>query len=376
MSMDRRTFLGNSSLLLSAAALGAAPAEAAQQPTTPNRKYRLVATEEAFTIPEQVEVFTRAKQTLWHDPDVEQWAIFLTQTQLMGRLLDVDNERLSIMDQAGCDVHVLSLTSPGVQLPDADTATSLASIANDRLAEMIQRHPKRYAGLASFAPQDPARAAKEIDRAINKLKLNGLIVNSHTNAEYLDNRKFWPIFEAATAVDAAIYIHPRNPPAPAAEYLKADVNLWAAIWGYQQETGLHAMRLIISGIFDEFPKLKIVLGHAGEAVPYWLYRMDYMYAHAAAGIYKSVSGRKLKRKPSDYVKDNFYITTSGMNDHAVLRYNHGVLGADHILFAIDYPYQESVEACQFMNTAPLPEADLEKIAHGNAERIFRITTAS
>jgi len=375
MTMDRRKFLESSSALLSVAALGAAAAPAADAAPAPGRKYRLVATEEAFSIPEQVEVFQQCKKTLWHDPDVEQWAIFLGQAALMGRLLDVDHERLSIMDTAGVDVHVLSLTSPGVQLPDADTATSLATIANDRLAEMIQRHPTRYAGLASFAPQDPARAAKEIDRAINKLKLNGLIVNSHTNAEYLDDRKFWPIFEAATAVDAAIYIHPRNPPAPAAQYLKADVNLWAAIWGYQQETGLHAMRLIISGIFDEFPKLKIVLGHAGEAVPYWLYRMDYMYANAAAGIYKSASGRKLKRKPSDYVKDNFYITTSGMNDHAVLRYNHGVLGPDHILFAIDYPYQESVEAANFMNSAPLPEADVEKIAHGNAEKIFRIKPA-
>jgi len=376
MTMDRRKFLESSSALLSAAAFGAAaPLAEAEAAQAPQRKYRLVATEEAFSIPEQVEYFKRAKQTLWHDPDVGQWSVFLELPQLIGRLLDVDKERLSIMDQAGVDVHLLSLTSPGVQLLDADSAVSLAELANDRLAEMIARHPARYAGLASFAPQDPARAVKEIDRAINKLKLNGLIVNSHTNAEYLDNRKFWPIFEAAQALDAAIYIHPRNPPEPAAQYLKADVNLWAAIWGFQQETGLHAMRLIISGIFDEFPKLKIVLGHAGEAVPYWLYRMDYMYLNAAAGLYKSASGRKLKRKPSDYVKENFYITTSGMNDHAVLRYNHGVLGADHILFAIDYPYQESVEAAHFMNTAPLPEADVEKIAHGNAEKIFRVKPA-
>ena len=375
MTMDRRKFLERSSALLSAAALGAAASSAAEAAQTPNRKYRLVATEEAFSIPEQVEAFRKCHQTMWHDPDVEQWALFLEVKQLIGRLLDVDNERLSIMDQAGVDVHLLSLTSPGVQLLDPDSATSLAEIANDRLAEMIKRHPTRYAGLASFAPQDPARAAKEIDRAINKLKLNGLIVNSHTNAEYLDNRKFWPILEAAQALDAAIYIHPRNPPAAAAEFLKADVNLWAAIWGYQQETGLHAMRMIISGVFDEFPKLKIVLGHAGEAVPYWLYRMDYMYANAAAGIYKSASGRHLKKKPSDYVKENFYITTSGMNTHPVLQYNHGVLGPDHIMFAIDYPYQETMEAVQFMNSAPLPVQDVEKIAHGNAEKIFRIKPA-
>lgn len=374
MAMDRRTFLENSSLLLSAAALGAASAEAAQQATAPTRKYRLVATEEAFSTPEQVDAFRKCKGTLWHDPDVELWSVFLTSEMLMRRLLDVDHERLSIMDQAGVDMHVLSLTSPGVQLLDADTATSLATLANDQLAEMIKRHPTRYAGLASFAPQDPARAAKEIDRAINKLKLNGLIVNSHTNAEYLDNPKFWPIFEAASACNAAIYIHPRNPPAAAAELLKADVNLWAAIWGYQQETGLHAMRLIVGRVFDEFPKLKIVLGHMGEALPYWLYRIDYMYKNATL-IYNNASGHRLKKLPSEYVKENFLITTSGMNTHPVLQYCHSVLGPDNIMFAIDYPYQESTEAARFMNSAPLPEPDVEKIAHDNAERIFHIATA-
>jgi 5-carboxyvanillate decarboxylase len=371
MTMDRRTFLGSSSLLLSAATLGTAPAEAAPQPQTPNRKYRLVATEEAFATPEQVEAFRKCKDTLWHDPDVDLWNAFLTSEALMRRLLDVDHERISIMDQAGVDLHVLSLTSPGVQLLNADTATSLATLANDQLAEMVKRHPTRYAGLASFAPQDPARAAKEIDRAINKLHLNGLIVNSHTNGEYLDNPKFWPIFEAATACNAAIYIHPRNPPAAAAELLKADVNLWAAIWGYQQETGLHAMRLIVGRVFDEFPKLKIVLGHMGEALPYWLYRIDYMYKNATI-IYSNASGHHLKKPPSEYFKDNFLITTSGMNTHPVLQYCHSVLGPDNIMFAVDYPYQESMEAARFMNSAPLPEADVEKIAHGNAEKLFHI----
>jgi predicted TIM-barrel fold metal-dependent hydrolase len=373
MTMDRRTFLGNSSLLLSAAALGTAPVEAGQQPMTPNRKHRLVATEEAFATPEQVEAFRKCKDTLWHDPDVDLWNVFLTSETLMRRLLDVDHERISIMDQAGVDMHVLSLTSPGVQLLNADTATSLAALANDQLAEMVKRHPTRYAGLASFAPQDPARAAKEIDRAINKLHLNGLIVNSHTNGEYLDNPKFWPIFEAATACNAAIYVHPRNPPAAAAELLRADVNLWAAIWGYQQETGLHAMRLIVGRVFDEFPKLKIVLGHMGEALPYWLYRIDYMYKNATL-IYNNVSGHRLKKLPSEYVKDNFLITTSGMNTHPVLQYCHSVLGPDNIMFAIDYPYQESMEAARFMNSAPLPEPDVEKIAHGNAEKVFHIAT--
>jgi len=373
--MDRRPFLEGASMLLPAGALEAASARVAEQPQKPNRKYRLVATEEAFATPEQVELFRHAKDTNWNDPDVELWKNFLNTELLMRRLLDVDHERLSIMDQAGVDVHLLSLTSPGVQFLDADSGTALATLANDQLAETIKRHPTRYAGLASFAPQDPARAAKEIDRAINKLKLNGLIVNSSTNSEYLDHPKFRPILEAITATGAALYIHPRNLPEPAAELLKADVNLYAAIWGFQMETGLHAMRMIISGVFDDFPNLKIVLGHMGEAVPYWLYRIDYMYLHAAAAIYRSRSGRRLKKKPSEYVKDNFLITTSGMNTHPVLQYCHSVLGPDNIMFAIDYPYQESVEAATFMNTAPLSEQDVEKIAHANAERVFRIASA-
>src|SRR5262245_33392260 len=155
------------------------------------------------------------------------WSRFLSPgyATVLRRLLDVDDERLTIMDEAGVDVHVLSITSPGVQFFDADTAAGMATSTNDQLAAAIARHPDRYAGLASFAPQDPPRAAKEIDRAISKLQLNGLIVNSHTHGEYLDDRKFWPIFEAAAAASVPIYIHPRNPPFPASAILDGPYNL-------------------------------------------------------------------------------------------------------------------------------------------------------
>jgi 5-carboxyvanillate decarboxylase len=367
MKMDRRKFLGSSSMLLSAGALGAANAAGARMAP---HKYRLVATEEAFSTPEQVDSFRRMGATEWNDPDVVMWRSFLHNDLLLRRLLDFEHERLTIMDQAGVDMHVLSLTSPGVQMLDADAGTALATQANDQLAEVIKKHPTRFAGLASFAPQDPQRAAKEIERAIGTLKLNGLIVNSHTNGEYLDDPKFYPIFEAATSQNAAIYIHPRNLPQHADDILQGKLNLDGAIWGFQAETGLHAMRLIVAGLFDRYPTLKIVLGHMGEAVPYWLYRIDYMY-----NVYTS-RGRdanKIKRKPSEYVKDNFLITTSGVNFHPTLKYCHEVLGPENVMFAIDYPYQESMEAAHFMQTAPLPSADVEKIAHGNAERIFHIT---
>jgi 5-carboxyvanillate decarboxylase len=373
MKINRRKFLESSSALISAGALGAAAATSAgAQPAKPTEKLRLVATEEAFATPEQVDFFRGAAGSLWPDPDMVMWRNFLKNETILRRLLDVETERLSIMDQYGIDVHLLSLTSPGVQLLDADGATALATSANDRLAETIKKHPTRFAGLGSFAPQDPKRAAKEIDRAINGLKLNGMIVNSHTNGEYLDDQKYWDIFEALSGLNTALYIHPRNVPQHVEDLMNGRLNLDGAIWGFQMDTGLHAMRLIVSGVFDQFPNLKIVLGHMGEGVPYWLYRIDYMYnVFAAPG-----RGRfRTKKMPSDYVKENFIITTSGVNDHAVLKYCHEVLGSDNIMFAIDYPYQDTKGASEFMTSAQLPKADLEKIAHGNAERIFRISTS-
>jgi 5-carboxyvanillate decarboxylase len=386
MRMGRREFLEGSSKLVSAGVLaagavagataGSGPAtreNATAEPETPKKKYRLIATEEAFAIPEQVDEFRKIAGIAYTNPDLDMWRSFLNPVPnappLVRRLLDLEGERIQIMDEAGVDMHLLSLTSPGVQMFDKETATSLAALANDRLAEVIKKHPTRFAGLASFAPQDPARAAKEIDRAMNQLKLNGLIVNSHTNGEYLDDRKYWPIFEAATASKAAIYIHPRNMPDPCSFMTRADVNLAGAIWGFQMETGLHAMRLIVAGVFDQFPDLKIVLGHMGEGLPYWLYRIDYMYRAFTHGH------PNLKKMPSEYVKENFVVTTSGMNDHKVLKYCCDALGAENILYAIDYPYQESIESARFMNSAPLAEEDIENITHGNSEKLFRIATA-
>jgi 2,3-dihydroxybenzoate decarboxylase/5-carboxyvanillate decarboxylase len=370
MEMNRRRFLESSTALLSAEALGAASTIASEAAPKPNRKYRLIATEEAFSIPEQADEFRRIAKIAYSNPDLDMWRSFFDPAPgappLLRRLLDLEGERLQIMDQAGVDMHLLSLTSPGVQMFDTETATSLAIVANDRLAEVIRKHPKRFTGLASFAPQDPKRAAKEIDRAMNQLRLNGLIVNSHTNAEYLDDLKYWPIFEAAVAANAAIYIHPRNMPDPCSFMTRAEISLAGALWGFQMETGLHAMRLIVGGVFDQFPTLKIVLGHMGEGLPFWPYRIDYMYKAYTHGH------PNLKKTPSEYLKENFVITTSGMNDHKVLKYCVDALGVHNVIFAIDYPYQEMPEAANFMNSSPLAEADNERIAHGTTEKLFHI----
>ena len=211
---------------------------------------------------------------------------------------------------------------------------------------------------------------EEMERAIRTLKLGGVMINSHTNGEYLDESNYWPILEAAAGLGVPIYIHPRSPsPAMAQPYRK--YHLEHAIWGYAVETGLHAVRLIVSGVFDTYPTLKIVIGHMGENIPYALYRMDWMHARAAVAMDRP----KLKLTPSEYFKRNFMITTSGVNWHAPLKFCIEVLGADNIMWAVDYPYQETHEAVRFMNEAPISDEDKAKIFHRNAERVFRIPSA-
>jgi len=227
--------------------------------------------------------------------------------------------------------------------------------------------PARFAGIASFAPQSPKRAAKEMERAINKLKLNGFVVNSHTNSEYLDYPKFFPILEAAEALDACIYIHPRAASDGMAAPFR-DYGLDSAQWGYGMEVSTHAVRMMVSGVFDRFPKLKICIGHMGEAVHFWLWRLDYMNKNAQ----NRGSAPKTKLTPSEYFKRNFVITTSGQESHLALDFSIKALGVDNVLWAIDYPYQPSAPAVAFMDSAPVSAAEREKLYHGNAERIFHI----
>ena len=217
------------------------------------------------------------------------------------RLEDLGPRRIGDMDATGIALQILSLTSPGVQIFDAATAVSLARSANDELAAAIAKHPTRYAGLAAIAPQDPPAAAKELERAVRTLKLKGAIVNSHTQGEYLDDEKFWDIFEAAEALDVPIYIHPNTPPNSMIKPFM-DRGLDGAVFGFAVETGLHALRIVVSGAFDRFPNLRIVLGHLGEGLPYWLQRIDFMHG-ASVRANRYASQPKLARRASDYLKE-------------------------------------------------------------------------
>ena len=333
------------------------------------KKYRRIATEEAFAIPEQMEAQRElVANTQEYDPDLFLWKV---QTDPNGpvhnRLIDLYEMRMQEMDKYDVDVHLLALTSTGVQMMDADRAVAVAEIGNDRLHEAIQRHPDRFTGLATIAVQDPPRAVKEIERAIKKLKLNGIMINSHTNGEYLSEQKYWPILEAIEDLNVPLYIHPRAPIPLMAKAYRTD-HLEHAIWGYQAETGLHGLRLITGAVFDQFPKLQVVLGHMGEGIPYWLYRLDFMYGKVKIDFGR----RKLKLTPSEYFKRNFYITTSGMNWEPTLKFCIEAMGADRIMWAIDYPYQDHPDAVEFMDAARISEKDKQAIYHGNAERVFKI----
>ncbi|HEY6443483.1 MAG TPA: amidohydrolase family protein [Candidatus Acidoferrales bacterium] len=333
------------------------------------KKYRRIATEEAFAIPEQMEaqreLVANAQE---YDPDLFLWRV---QTDPNGpvhnRLIDLYEMRMREMDKYDVDMHLLALTSTGVQMMEPDRAVAVAEIGNDRLRDAIQRYPDRFTGLATIAVQDPPRAVKEIERAITKLKLNGIMINSHTNGEYLSEQKYWPILEAIEDLNVPLYIHPRAPIPLMAKAYKAD-HLEHAIWGYQAETGLHGLRLITGAVFDQFPKLQVVLGHMGEGIPYWLYRLDFMYEKVKIDFGR----RKLKLSPSEYFKRNFYITTSGMNWEPTLKFCIEAMGADRIMWAIDYPYQDHPDAVEFMDAARISEKDKQAIYHGNAERVFKI----
>jgi 5-carboxyvanillate decarboxylase len=371
MHMDRRRFLsGAASGLIAAPLIGTA---AAALGATSIRK---IATEEAFATPELVKAWleiARSQPESSLDVSTAIRSIFdnprpgSNQDGFRRQLLDVDVERPSEMNQAGVDMQVLSVTIPGVQMFEPEQASELAAATNDYLAGVIARHPRRYAGLACFAPQDPRQAANEMERAINKLGLNGFILNSHTNNLYLDDPSFAPILEAAQSLDRAIYLHPRAP-SKSMEGPFREYSLGGSIWGFGVEAGTHAVRMILSGVFDRYPRLRVVLGHMGEGLPFWMWRLDHMAARRA----KDGRLKPLSLAPSDYFRRNFVVTTSGFESSDVLALVLKTVGIDNVMWAVDYPYESMRDAVAFIEAADLSATQRASIFHRNAERVFRI----
>jgi 5-carboxyvanillate decarboxylase len=338
--------------------------------------YLRIATEEAFAPPEMLDVYRKLFEKKDVDPGFKGLMGFYMSSSsaraqhIVRCLQDLDQLRLQHMDAAGIDKQVIALTAPGVQALDRATAVSFSQLANDQLAAAIRRHPTRFVGMIAVAPQDPAAAAKEIERGVNQLGMHSVIINSHTQGEYLSDPKFWDIFAAAEALGVPIYLHPNSLPAKMIQPFQ-ECGLDGAIYGFGVETGLHALRIITSGVFDRFPRLRMIIGHMGEALPFWMYRLDYMHqATVLSKRYQSM--QPLKKKPSDYLRENFFITNSGVAWEPAIKFSQAVLGVDRVLYAMDYPYQYEVGEVHTLDRMDMSEADKKKFFQTNAERVFNI----
>jgi 2,3-dihydroxybenzoate decarboxylase len=303
----------------------------------------------------------------WDPEIIKHYGEAANRPGIRDKLLDLGTLRLKEMDDAGIDVQVISHGNPGTQRMDGATAVSLARQANDNLSEIISARPERFAGFATLPTPDPKAAADELARTVNELGFKGAMINGPTNGVWLDDRRFWPIFERAQALDVPIYLHPSQPhpevvKAYYQDYLKDFPAIAAAGWGFMIETGTEAIRLVLSGLFEEYPDLKIVLGHMGEAVPFALWR-----------IHNSLNRPGNKGIPfREIFCNNFWVTTSGFFSTPALLCCIMEMGVDRVLFSIDYPFEESAPGTEWFKYVQLSPDDREKILHGNAARLLRM----
>ena len=288
--------------------------------------------------------------------------------QLVERLCDLGERRIADMDAARIDVQVLSLTAPGVEQLDAAEAAALARDCNDRLVEAVRRHPSRFAGFAALPTPAPDAAADELKRVVGEHGFKGALINGHTRGRYLDDAFFWPILECAAALRVPLYLHPTPPPQPVitASYtgnyaLEVASLLATAAWGWHLETATHVLRLILSGAFDRYPTLQVVIGHLGEGLPFMLPRLEWALPPEVT---------KLDRPIGAYLRENVHYTISGFNFLPTFLDVLLQVGAERIMFSADYPYASMARARMFLDELPVSPADRERIAHGNAERLL------
>jgi len=342
-----------------------------------DRGYLRIATEEAFATREQIDCYLRMVKDGTGDKGlVSLWGFYARSpseraTQILERLLDLGEQRIRHMDQTGIDKAVLALTAPGAQpLTDLTEARRLAQRANDYLAGHVARRPDRYVGMTTVAPQDPDWSATEILRGARELGFKGVQINSHTQGQYLDHPRFDPIFRALADAGQPLYIHPSTPPdSMIGPMLEAGLD--GAIYGFGVETGLHLLRLIVSGIFDRYPQLQIMVGHMGEALPFWVYRLDYMH-QASVRSQRYAQIKPLKKTILDYLRSNVLITTSGMAWAPAILFTQQVVGEDRVMYAMDYPYQFVPDEVRTHDNLDIPLATKKKLMQANAERWFAL----
>jgi 2,3-dihydroxybenzoate decarboxylase len=283
------------------------------------------------------------------------------------RLRDFGGERIKDMDAAGIDIAVLSHGAPSGQKLPLPIAVPLIRRVNDRLAEAVARNPTRFAAFAALPTVDPQAAADELERCVG-MGFKGAMLHGLSNGEFLDQEKFWPIYARAEQLDVPIYLHPSLPhPAVIEAYFKDYMDDYPMLarpaWGYTIETGTLAIRLVLSGVFEKHPKLKVILGHLGESLPFQMWRIDQALARAGQ---KSLNFREI-------FTNNFWVTTSGFFSTPALLCSMLELGIDRILFAVDWPFvADSEPGVKWMEGVPLSAADKIKILSGNAKKLLKM----
>jgi len=289
--------------------------------------------------------------------------------KLISQLCDLGDNRVAEMDAAGIDMQVVSLTSPGTEQLEAAAAMAMASETNDFVAAAMKRHPTRFSGFASLPTAAPDKAAQELQRRVGEQKFAGAVINGHRRGRYLDDKFFWPILESAEALAAPIYLHPTKPPKPVIAasfggFSPLVTEMFAGPgWGWHIETAVHVIRLILGGVFDRFPNLQIVIGHLGEGLASMFQRVDIM----------APAVTKLQRPVTAYLRENVHYTFSGFFfPPTFLSLLLELGGVDRIMFSVDHPYQSMARGRAFLEQLPVSAADKERIAHGNAERLFRL----
>ena len=335
------------------------PTPAGAEPSQ-TRSLRKIALEEHFLVPDFVEYFAETYPNI--SPAIRAFGT--------GVLQDLGDRRIEVMDQNGIEFVVLSIAGPGVQIEkDPAVAIRRAKAANDYLASQMQKRPKRYGGFAHLAMQEPTEAAAELERCVSQLGFQGAMINGQTNGEYLDLDKYSVFWERAAALQAPIYLHPGNPVDHPAMY-GGHSELWGPVCSWAFETGTHALRLVFAGVFERYPKARLILGHMGETLPLNLWRFDSRWLICNRG------SRTLAQPPSFYIRRNIAITTSGLCSDISLRCALDAMGADNVMFSVDYPFEKTELAAQFIEQARVSEGERAKVASGNARQILRLPASA
>ena len=290
------------------------------------------------------------------------------------RVLDLHGRRLRLMDEFGMEMMILSLNAPAIQaIPDAKKANEIARKANDYLAENVRKRPDRFQALAALPLQNPELAAKELERCIRDLGMRGALANGFSQigdpntTAYLDEKQYWPFWEVVEKLDVPFYLHPRNPLPQDSRIYQGHGWLMGPTWAFGQETAVHALRLMGSGLFDRYPKLQIILGHMGENLPFGIWRVDNTNAWIP-----NRHDYPAKKKIEHYFLNNFHITISGNFNAQSLYCAMSVIGTDRIMFSTDWPFENVDHAAIWFDDCPIAEADRVKIGRSNAEKLFKL----